>query len=103
MFDFAIIGAGVIGGMVARELTRYTKSVCILERGADVALGATRANSAIVHAGFDAAPGSLKARMSQRVDALGRDCRSSWVHRAASWDRDRMQELWVPLSPLPFA
>ena len=66
MFDFAIIGAGVIGGMVARELTKYTKSVCILERGADVALGATRANSAIVHAGFDAAPGSLKARMNVR-------------------------------------
>lgn len=66
MFDFAIIGAGVIGGMVARELTRYTNSVCILERGADVALGATRANSAIVHAGFDAAPGSLKARMNVR-------------------------------------
>lgn len=66
MFDFAIIGAGVIGGMVARELTKYTTSVCILERGADVALGATRANSAIVHAGFDAYPGSLKARMNVR-------------------------------------
>ena len=40
MFDFAVIGAGVIGGMVARELTKYTDSVCILEKGADVALGA---------------------------------------------------------------
>lgn len=66
MFEFAVIGAGVVGGMVARELTRYTKSVCILERASDVALGATRANSAIVHAGYDAYPGSLKARLNVR-------------------------------------
>ena len=66
MFDFAVIGAGVVGGMVARELTKYTSNVCILERGSDVALGATRANSAIVHAGYDAKPGSLKARLNVR-------------------------------------
>ena len=66
MFEFAVIGAGVIGGMVARELTRYTDSVCMLERGSDVALGATRANSAIVHAGFDAKEGSLKAKLNVR-------------------------------------
>lgn len=64
MFEIAVIGAGVIGGMVARELTAYTDSVCILEAGCDVALGATRANSGIVHAGFDAEPGSLKARLN---------------------------------------
>ena len=50
MFDFAVIGAGVVGGMVARELTKYTSNVCILEKGSDVALGATRANSAIEEA-----------------------------------------------------
>ena len=66
MFEFAVIGAGVIGGMVARELTKYTDSVCILEKENDVALGATRANSAIVHAGYDAAVGSLKAKMNVR-------------------------------------
>ena len=66
MFEFAVIGAGVVGGMVARELTKYTNSVCILEKGSDVALGATRANSAIVHAGYDAKEGSLKARMNVR-------------------------------------
>ena len=66
MFEFIVIGAGVIGGIVARELTKYTDSVCILEKGSDVALGATRANSAIVHAGFDAAEGSLKARLNVR-------------------------------------
>lgn len=66
MFEFVIIGAGVIGGMVARELTKYTDSVCMLERGSDVALGATRANSAIVHAGYDAKEGSLKAMLNVR-------------------------------------
>ena len=66
MFEFVVVGAGVVGGMVARELTKYTSSVCILERGSDVSLGATRANSAIVHAGFDAKEGSLKARLNVR-------------------------------------
>jgi glycerol-3-phosphate dehydrogenase len=66
MFEFVVVGAGVVGGMVARELTKYTDSVCILEKGSDVSLGATRANSAIVHAGFDAKEGSLKARLNVR-------------------------------------
>jgi len=64
MFDIAIIGAGVVGGMIAREMTRYNLKVCILERNNDVATGATRANSAIVHAGFDAKEGSLKAKLN---------------------------------------
>ena len=50
MFDIAIIGAGVVGGMIAREMTKYNLKVCILEKNNDVATGATRANSAIVHA-----------------------------------------------------
>ena len=54
MYDIAIIGAGVVGGMVARTLSRYKLDICILEKENDVAMGATRANSAIVHAGFDA-------------------------------------------------
>ena len=64
MFDIAIIGAGVVGGMIAREMTKYNLKVCILERNNDVATGATRANSAIVHAGFDAKEGSLKAKLN---------------------------------------
>ncbi len=66
MYDVAIIGAGVVGGMIARELSRYKLKICILEKGGDVALGATRANSAIVHAGFDAKEGSLKAKLNVR-------------------------------------
>lgn len=64
MFDIAVIGAGVVGAMVAHELAKYDVSICILEKESDVAMGATRANSAIVHAGFDAAVGSLKAKFN---------------------------------------
>lgn len=63
-YDVAVIGAGVIGGLIARELTRYDLDVCLLERESDVAMGATRANSGIVHAGFDAPVSSLKARFN---------------------------------------
>ena len=66
MFDIAVIGAGVVGGLVSRELTKYKLSVCIVEKESDVAMGATRANSAIVHAGFDAKEGTLKALLNVR-------------------------------------
>lgn len=66
MKDVVVIGAGVIGGAVARELSKYDVDVCIVEKCADVAMGATRANSAIVHAGFDAKEGTLKAEMNVR-------------------------------------
>ena len=64
MYDVAIIGAGVVGGLIARELSRYNLSVVLLEKENDVAIGASKANSGIVHAGFDAAEGSLKARFN---------------------------------------
>lgn len=59
-----IIGAGVVGCALARELSRYEASVAVLERMSDVAEGASKANSGIVHAGFDAKPGTLKARLN---------------------------------------
>lgn len=64
MYDVAVIGAGITGGMTARELSKYKLKICILEKENDVAMGATKANSAIVHAGFDAKEGSLKARLN---------------------------------------
>ena len=70
MFDVTIIGAGVVGGMIARELSRFDLKVCILEAENDVAMGATKANSAIVHAGFDAKEGSLKAKLNVRGSEL---------------------------------
>jgi len=61
MYDIVIIGAGVVGAMTARALSKYNLKICIIEKENDVAMGATKANSAIVHAGFDANPNSLKA------------------------------------------
>ncbi len=64
MYDVAIIGAGITGCMTARLLARYDISVVLIEKENDVAVGATKANSAIVHAGYDAKEGSLKARLN---------------------------------------
>ena len=64
MYDVVIIGAGVVGGMIARSLSAYNLKVVLVEKENDVAMGATKANSAIVHAGFDAKEGSLKAKLN---------------------------------------
>ncbi|MDF2908709.1 MAG: dependent oxidoreductase [Herbinix sp.] len=61
MYDVIIIGAGVTGSAVANELMRCDRKVAVLEKGLDVCEGTSKANSGIVHAGFDATPGSLKA------------------------------------------
>jgi glycerol-3-phosphate dehydrogenase len=70
MYDVAIIGAGVVGCAVARELSRYKLNVCVIEREEDVCCGTSKANSAIIHAGFDATPGTLKARLNVRGNAM---------------------------------
>ena len=69
-YDVLIAGAGVIGGMVARELSKYQLSVCLLEKENDVAMGATKANSGIIHGGYDPEPGTLKAEMNTKGVAL---------------------------------
>jgi len=71
VYDVIIIGAGVIGGMAARELSRYRLNVCLLEKENDVAMGASRANSGIIHGGYDPEPGTLKAKLnSEGVELL---------------------------------
>ena len=62
--DIIIVGAGVVGCGLARVLSRYDCRVTVLEKADDVAEGASKANSGIVHAGFDAHPGTLKARLN---------------------------------------
>ena len=64
MFDVIVIGGGVVGGLILRELTKYTLNVCLLEKESDVSMGASKANSGIVHAGYDAKVGSLKAKFN---------------------------------------
>ncbi len=69
-YDAVIIGAGVTGCAVARELSRRKGRFLVLEKEQDVCEGTSKANSAIVHAGFDAAPGTLKAKMNVRGNAM---------------------------------
>ena len=77
MLDVIVIGAGVTGCATARELSRYDLKVTVLEKEEDVCCGTSKANSAIIHAGYDAEPGTLKARMNvlgnQRMDALAEE------------------------------
>lgn len=77
MYDVVVIGAGVIGSAVARELSRYQLRTVVLEKEEDVCCGTSKANSAIIHAGFDAAPGSVKAKMnvagSQMMEELSKE------------------------------
>lgn len=70
LYDVAIIGAGVTGSAIARHLSRFDLKLILIDAEADVAMGASRANSAIVHAGYDCAPGTMMARMNVRGNAL---------------------------------
>lgn len=63
MYDVCIIGAGVVGANIARELAKYDLKVCMLERCDDVSCGASKANSGIVHGGYSDEPGTLKAEL----------------------------------------
>ncbi|MEG0239173.1 NAD(P)/FAD-dependent oxidoreductase [Anaerorhabdus sp.] len=64
MFDVIIIGAGIVGCFIAKDLSRYDLKVLVLEKGNDVAIGATMANSAIIHSGHDPLDGTLKAKLN---------------------------------------
>jgi len=70
MFDVTIIGAGVIGCVIARELSKYNLKTCVLEKSSDVAAGTTKANSAIVHAGHDADPSTLKGKLNAKGNEM---------------------------------
>ena len=69
-YDIIVVGCGVVGAAVAYELSKYELSVGIIEKENDLATGATRANSAIIHAGFDPMPGSLMAKLNVRGSEL---------------------------------
>ncbi len=77
MKDVIIIGGGVVGCSVARELSRFAADILLLERGNDVSVGTSKANSGIVHGGYDAKPGTLKAKFNvagnAMFDALARE------------------------------
>ena len=104
MYDIVIIGAGVSGAASARELSRYQAKICVLEKEEDVCCGTSKANSAIVHAGYDAAAGSMKAKLNVRgnelMGELARDLdfpfdrRGSLVLCLSEDDMPRLQTLY---------
>ncbi|WP_446897755.1 NAD(P)/FAD-dependent oxidoreductase [Clostridium sp. LBM24168] len=70
MFDVVIVGSGVTGSIIARELSRYKLNICVLEADSDVANGTSKANSAIIHAGFDAKAGTLKGKLNSKGNKM---------------------------------
>lgn len=69
-YDVIVIGAGAVGSLIARALARYRLRVLLVEKRSDVGEGTSKANTAIVHAGYDTKPGSLKARLNLAGNAL---------------------------------
>ena len=65
-FDITIVGAGITGCAIARQLARFDLSICVVEAANDIALGASKANGGLVHAGYDPAPGTVKAQVNAR-------------------------------------
>jgi len=81
MYDIAVIGAGVVGSLITRELTKYELKTVLLEKEPDVACGATKANSAIVHSGYDPVPNTLKAKLNVRgAEMMPRLAKELGVH-----------------------
>lgn len=74
-FDIAIVGAGITGCAIARQLARYDLPICVVEAANDIALGASKANGGLVHAGYDPAPGTVKAQ----VNARGCELYGTWA------------------------
>lgn len=74
-FDIAIVGAGITGCAIARQLTRFELSICVVEAANDIALGASKANGGLVHAGYDPAPGTVRAQ----VNARGCELYDTWA------------------------
>ncbi|GCD08780.1 NAD(P)/FAD-dependent oxidoreductase [Clostridium tagluense] len=73
MFDVTIIGAGIVGCSISRELSKYNLKTCVLDKSSDVGSGTSKANSAIVHAGHDADPSTLKGKLNALGNAMYTD------------------------------
>ena len=87
IYDAIVIGGGAVGCATARELSRYDLRLALCEKGEDVCAGTSKANSAIVHAGFDAVPGTKKAHFnvagSRMMEGLSRELDFSYRRNGA--------------------
>jgi len=73
LYDVLIIGAGVVGSSIARELSRYKLNICVLEKEQDVGMGTSSRNSGVIHSGIHYKPGTLRARLNVRGNSLMKD------------------------------
>ncbi|QZY55023.1 NAD(P)/FAD-dependent oxidoreductase [Crassaminicella profunda] len=81
MYDVAVIGAGIIGTFITRELSKFNLKTAMIDKDTDIANGTTKANSAIVHAGYDARPSTLKGTLNAKGNAMyGKVCEELDVH-----------------------
>ena len=87
--DVLIVGAGITGCSVARELSRYNCSVTVIDRENDIAEGATKANSGIVHAGYDAVSGSRKASRAF-AGSLSSSFSAGWYRHSLAMEDESM-------------
>lgn len=100
--DILIIGGGICGVSVARELSRYCDAnITVVEKGNDVSVGTTKANSGVIHAGFDAKPQSLKAKFNvlgnAMFDQLSKDLDFPFVRNGSlvlCFDKDKLTDLY---------
>lgn len=100
MFDIAIVGGGIVGCACFSKLARLDKKVVLLEKENDVGFGASKANSALIHSGFDAVPGTLKAKLNVRgnkmFDMIAKKLQVPFKrvgHLVVGNDIDKLQEL----------
>lgn len=99
-YEFAIIGAGVVGTAIARELTKYSSSVVIIDAQDDVGAGTSKANTAILHTGFDMKPGTIEAELVSQGYKLLLDfaeesdiCVEKTGAILVAWTQDELSEL----------
>lgn len=99
-YDVAVIGGGVVGCAIARNLSHYQLRVCLIEALSDVGMGTSKANTAILHTGFDATPGSLEATLLRRGYPLLRDyCDATGIaYRVngglmVAWNEEQLERL----------
>lgn len=90
-FDIAIVGAGITGCAIARQLARFDLSICVIEAANDIALGASKANGGLVHAGYDPAPGTVKAQ----VNARGCELYGTWAQELGFFSVAPVRWCWA--------
>src|SRR5690349_24623699 len=99
-YDVAVIGAGVVGAALVRELSQYELRCILIEASDDVGAGTSKANTAILHTGFDGKPNTLETRLVQRgYELLGEYAKQTGIPverlgaLLVAWDEDQLQAL----------